>query len=73
MKTPRRIALAYSGGLDTSVIIPWLLENHPGCEVLAAVLIERVLQGWLQMRVERLVETDPPADRAVFKSDKLIK
>ena len=37
MKTPRRIALAYSGGLDTSVIIPWLLENHPGCEVLAVV------------------------------------
>ena len=35
--SPNRIALAYSGGLDTSVIIPWLLENHPGCEVLAVV------------------------------------
>jgi argininosuccinate synthase len=35
--SPKRIALAYSGGLDTSVIIPWLLENHPGCEVLAVV------------------------------------
>ena len=34
---PNRIALAYSGGLDTSCIIPWLLENHPGCEVIAVV------------------------------------
>jgi argininosuccinate synthase len=32
-----RIALAYSGGLDTSAIIPWLIENHPGCEVIAVV------------------------------------
>lgn len=37
MSSPQRIALAYSGGLDTSVIIPWLLENHPGSEVLAVV------------------------------------
>ncbi len=34
---PQRIALAYSGGLDTSAIIPWLIENHPGCEVIAVV------------------------------------
>jgi len=27
--------LAYSGGLDTSVIIPWLKENYEGCEVIA--------------------------------------
>lgn len=27
--------LAYSGGLDTSVIIPWLKENYDGCEVIA--------------------------------------
>ena len=26
--------LAYSGGLDTSIIIPWLHENYPGCEVI---------------------------------------
>ena len=32
----QRIALAYSGGLDTSVMIPWLRENY-GCEVLAVV------------------------------------
>ena len=31
---PKKVALAYSGGLDTSVIIPWLRENY-GCEVIA--------------------------------------
>jgi len=30
----KRVALAYSGGLDTSIIIPWLKENY-GCEVVA--------------------------------------
>jgi len=30
----RRVALAYSGGLDTSIIIPWLKETY-GCEVVA--------------------------------------
>ncbi len=34
-KEIRKIVLAYSGGLDTSVIIPWLKENYPGCEVIA--------------------------------------
>ena len=27
--------LAYSGGLDTSIIIPWLKENYNNCEVIA--------------------------------------
>ena len=30
----KKIILAYSGGLDTSIIIPWLHENYPGCEVI---------------------------------------
>ncbi len=30
----KRVCLAYSGGLDTSVILHWLIENH-GCEVVA--------------------------------------
>jgi argininosuccinate synthase len=30
----KKVVLAYSGGLDTSIIIPWLIENH-GCEVHA--------------------------------------
>jgi argininosuccinate synthase len=34
MQKPKKVALAYSGGLDTSVIIPWLKENY-GCEVVA--------------------------------------
>jgi argininosuccinate synthase len=31
----KKIALAYSGGLDTSIIIPWLKENYEGCEIIA--------------------------------------
>lgn len=31
----KKVALAYSGGLDTSCIIPWLKENYDGCEVIA--------------------------------------
>jgi len=31
----KKVVLAYSGGLDTSIIIPWLKENYPGCEVIA--------------------------------------
>jgi argininosuccinate synthase len=30
----KKIVLAYSGGLDTSIIIPWLKENYPGTEVI---------------------------------------
>jgi argininosuccinate synthase len=35
MSDIKKIVLAYSGGLDTSVIIPWLKENYEGCEVIA--------------------------------------
>jgi argininosuccinate synthase len=34
---PKKIVLAYSGGLDTSIIIPWLKETYPGCEVIAMI------------------------------------
>jgi PP-loop superfamily ATP-utilizing enzyme len=37
-KTVKKVVLAYSGGLDTSIIIPWLKENYKDCEVIAAVL-----------------------------------
>ena len=33
-KEIKKIILAYSGGLDTSIIIPWLHENYQGCEVV---------------------------------------
>ena len=36
-KEIKKIVLAYSGGLDTSVIIPWLKENYKGCEIIAVV------------------------------------
>ena len=31
----KKVVLAYSGGLDTSVLIPWLKEHYDGCEVIA--------------------------------------
>ncbi len=31
----QKVVLAYSGGLDTSIIIPWLKENYNNCEVVA--------------------------------------
>ena len=34
MSEVKKVVLAYSGGLDTSIIIPWLHENYPGCEVI---------------------------------------
>lgn len=34
-KDIKKVVLAYSGGLDTSIIIPWLKENYGGCEVIA--------------------------------------
>lgn len=34
MKEIKKVVLAYSGGLDTSVMIPWLKENYNNCEVI---------------------------------------
>ncbi|HEY0590291.1 MAG TPA: argininosuccinate synthase domain-containing protein, partial [Thermoanaerobaculia bacterium] len=36
-KAVKKAALAYSGGLDTSIIIAWLKENY-GCEVVAVAV-----------------------------------
>jgi len=36
VQKPKTVVLAYSGGLDTSIIIPWLRENY-GCEVIAMI------------------------------------
>ena len=35
MQGIKKVVLAYSGGLDTSIIIPWLKENYDNCEVVA--------------------------------------
>lgn len=34
-KEIKKVVLAYSGGLDTSIIIPWLKEDYNNCEVIA--------------------------------------
>ena len=34
-ETIKKVVLAYSGGLDTSIIIPWLKENYNNCEIIA--------------------------------------
>ena len=36
----KKVVLAYSGGLDTSIIIPWLKENYNNCEVIAVAADE---------------------------------
>ena len=33
----KKIVLAYSGGLDTSVMIPWLKEHYPHSEIIAVI------------------------------------
>ena len=37
MSEVKKVVLAYSDGLDTSIIIPWLKEHYNNCEVIAAV------------------------------------
>jgi argininosuccinate synthase len=34
---PKKVVVAYSGGLDTSIIIPWLKENYNNCDVIAMI------------------------------------
>ena len=35
MASVKKVVLAYSGGLDTSIIIPWLKENYDNPEIIA--------------------------------------
>src|SRR5258708_19131004 len=35
MSTVKKVVLAYSGGLDTSIIIPWIKETYGGAEIIA--------------------------------------
>ena len=35
MSEVKKVVLTYSGGLDTSIIIPWLKEHYNNCEVIA--------------------------------------
>ncbi len=43
----KKIALAYSGGLDTSIIIPWLKEEYPGSEVICICTNVGQKEDWI--------------------------
>src|SRR5258705_10843565 len=60
---PEKVVLAYSGGLDTSIIIPWLKESY-GCEVIA--MVADVGQGDEMSGLERRA-LDAGADRFVSR------
>ena len=45
-KEIKKVVLAYSGGLDTSIIIPWLKENYNNCEVIAVSADVGQVQNW---------------------------
>ena len=51
-----KVVLAYSGGLDTSVIIPWLKE-HYGCEVIAVAANVGQGMGELEGLEEKAIKT----------------
>ena len=54
MKKFNKVVLAYSGGLDTSIIISWLNETY-GCEVIAVVVnvgLSVVLEGLEEMALK---------------------
>jgi argininosuccinate synthase len=55
MSNIKKVALAYSGGLDTSIIIPWLKENY-GCEVIA-VAVDVGLAGELTGLEEKAIKS----------------
>ena len=43
---PRKICLAYSGGLDTSIIMPWLKENFDNPEIIAVCVNVGQQEDW---------------------------
>lgn len=53
----QKIVLAYSGGLDTSAIIPWLKENYSRCEVIAFVADVGQERSILEMIEKKAIES----------------
>jgi argininosuccinate synthase len=49
-KRIKKIVLAYSGGLDTSIIIPWLKEQYPGAEIVGVCVDVGQKEDWDAMR-----------------------
>ncbi|RKX79763.1 MAG: argininosuccinate synthase [Spirochaetes bacterium] len=45
----KKIVLAYSGGLDTSIIIPWLKENYPKAEIVCVCVNVGQEEDWDKM------------------------
>ena len=63
MSEIKKVVLAYSGGLDTSIIIPWLKENY-GCEVICVagnVGQDAELEG-LEERAKKTGASDSSSD-----------
>ncbi|MBR1659674.1 MAG: argininosuccinate synthase [Oscillospiraceae bacterium] len=61
----KKVVLAYSGGLDTSIIIPWLKENYEGCEIIAVAAnvgqadeLEGLEEKALKTGADRLIVVD---------------
>ena len=50
----KKICLAYSGGLDTSIIIPWLKEHYPGSEVIGICTNVGQDEDWDNMEAKAL-------------------
>ncbi len=50
----KKIVLAYSGGLDTSIIIPWLKENYPGAEIVGICTNVGQEEDWENMEEKAL-------------------
>ena len=53
MSEKEKVVLAYCGGLDTSIIIPWLKENY-GCEVIAVAATWARARSWNRLHEKAL-------------------
>ncbi len=53
-KKIKKIALAYSGGLDTSIIIPWLKEQYEGAEIIGICTNVGQDEDWANMEAKAL-------------------
>ena len=56
-ETFQKVVLAYSGGLDTSVIIPWLKDHYGNCEVIAVAANVGQGDGELEGLEEKAIKT----------------
>lgn len=69
----KKIVLAYSGGLDTSAIIPWLKENYGGCEVVAFVADIGQARGDLEGVEQKALQSGASACHVVDLREEFIR